>query len=440
MLQPKAAEGEVQALRLLQLEADIRRCSTLRELIHHCANETRAFLGFRQAFVLRRRGARLGVEAASGVSVLEPNAPTVRMIEATILSHERSGKLVTLSDVTLLDDADYAFRYLLWIPFLSPSGKVFAGLLIALEQPFAPKRRALAERLGDTYKHAWLALTKGAVSGRRPVTSRLALGVGVALVAALIFVKAPVTTIAPVEVVARDATPITSPLDGVVREVTVRPNQPVKVNDILVQFEDTELRNASEIAQQNVIVAQSRLAALETGAFGDPKALRDIAIARAELELAQAERSLALERLERTEIRASVPGLAVFDDAGNWRGQPVGVGQRIMEIADPTKTEYAIALPVDDVIVLDDTRPVRIFLDSAPLEARTASLTRTSYHAVQQGDGLLAFELRASEEPNDRLSARIGARGTAQVSGQDARLGFILFRRPITWFRQTFGL
>ena len=438
--QIKMSGGDAQALRLLQLEADIRRCSSLRELMHHCANETRPILGFRQAFVLRRRGSRLRVEAASGVSVLEPNAPTVRMIEATMAAHEKTGAAAALSDVSLADDADYAFPFLLWVPFVAPSGKLFAGLLIALEQPFAEKRRALAERLSDTYRHAWLALTKGAVAGRRPITSRTVLVVAVALIAALVFLRAPLTAIAPVEVVARDANLVTSPLEGVVQEITVSPNQPVVAGDLLVRFEDTELRNAAQIARQDVIVAQSRLASLETGAFGDPQALRDIAIARAELELAEAERDLATERLQRTEIRAAVAGLAIFDDAGSWRGQPVAVGQRIMDIADPLKVEYAIALPVDDVIVLDHARPVRVFLDSAPLEARTADIRRASYHAVPQGDGLLAFDLRAAEQESDAPPPRIGARGTAQVSGEDARLGFILFRRPIAWVRQTFGL
>lgn len=431
----QTANTDDQALRLLQLEADVRRCDNLRVLIHQCANETRGLLGFRQAFLLRRRGGTFRVEAVSSVSVVDRNAPMIRQVEASLRNH---GQPNDMSDISV-SDADFAFHHLLWIPFVSKKGTCFAGLLIASERPFSEKRRALAKRLGATYAHAWLALTKGAVTTRRPVTGRVAAILVLTAVAALTFVQVPITAIAPVEVVAREARVVTAPLEGVVKEVVVRPNAPVAVGDLLVRFDDTELRNASDIARQNVVVAQSRVDALSTGAFGDQNARRDVAIARAELALAQAEEALAAERLSRTEIRSDVAGLAVFNDASSWRGRPVGVGEKILEVADPSRVEYAIALPVDDLIALDDSRPVRVFLDNAPLEVREANLIRAAYHAEMQGDGLLAFDLRARDQTEGQ-TPRIGARGTAQVMGRDARLGFVLFRRPIAWMRQTFGI
>ena len=109
-----------------------------------------------------------------------------------------------------------------------------------------------------------------------------------------------------------------------------------------------------------------------------------------------------------------------------------------MEIADPSAVEYRIMLPVDDLIALRQDIPVRIFLDSAPLEARRADLARASYHAEEQPGGGLAYELVARES-GDAAPPRIGARGAAQVLGDDAPLAFVLFRRPIAWARQTFG-
>ena len=166
----QTANTDDQALRLLQLEADVRRCDNLRVLIHQCANETRGLLGFRQAFLLRRRGGTFRVEAVSSVSVVDRNAPMIRQVEASLLNH---GQPNDMSDISV-SDADFAFHHLLWIPFVSKKGTCFAGLLIASERPFSEKRRALAKRLGATYAHAWLALTKGAVTTRRPVTGRIA--------------------------------------------------------------------------------------------------------------------------------------------------------------------------------------------------------------------------------------------------------------------------
>ena len=140
-------------------------------------------------------------------------------------------------------------------------------------------------------------------------------------------------------------------------------------------------------------------------------------------------------------MRAQTDGVAIFAAASDWIGRPVSIGERVMEIADPASIEYEIALPVDDLIALNEDIPVRIFLDSAPLEARRATLARASYHAETRPDGGLAYMLIARDE-GDRTGAgvpRIGARGTAQVLGDDAPLAFVLFRRPIAWARQTFG-
>ena len=269
---------------------------------------------------------------------------------------------------------------------------------------------------------------------------RLLTVLGAAAVASMFILKAPISSIAPVEVVGSDAAVVASPLEGVIADILVAPNDYVQAGDVLARIEDTELRNAAEIAERSVVVARTRFETLSSGAFGDARARRDVAVAQAELALAEAERDLAQERLSRVDLRAPVSGVAIFGAARDWTGKPVSVGERVMEIADPERVEYAIALPVDDLIALSGDIPARIFLDSAPLNARRAIVTRASYQASVQPDGVLAFELRARDtQDGEAPPARIGARGTAQILGEDATLAFILFRRPIAWARQTFG-
>lgn len=435
-------QAHAQALRLLQLEGGIRSAASPSELVHHMANESRAVLGFRQAFVLRRRRGHLRVETISSISVVERNAPLVRWVEALAkrLSRDAGTTPVPLTAAEVEAPDDYPFAHLLWLPMVSKDGTVFGAILLAAEKPWDDKRIVLAERLGGTYGHAWQALTKGRVAVRGPAPSRVALAVLLIAAACLYFIKIPITAIAPVEVVGRDALVVSAPLDGVMAEVVVRPNQPVAAGTLLGRIEDTELRNAAEIARQSVNVARSRVASLSASAFADPNARRDIAIAEAEAELAEAELDLALERLSRTELRAPASGIVVLDDSAGWRGRPVSTGERVLEIADPARIEYEIALPVDDLIALDGSRPARIFLDSAPLDPRRAEIAEASHQAVAQSDGGYAFELRARDQSEDGAPPRIGARGTAQVLGQDARLGFVIFRRPLSWIRQSFGI
>ncbi len=445
--QAPSAEG---ALRLLQLEADIRRAAGLRELYFHLANESRAVLEFRQGVVLTRRRGKMRVKAISSVSIIERNAPMVRWMEAVVANLEKGEGLADVVALNLEGKADmlgrdqdvYAFPHLLWTPIKTRKGKVVGGLIAARERAWPDRRKVIAARLSETYSHAWSLLTRDrAREGFRIAPRFIGGGILIAVIAAG-FIPMPITAIAPVEVVGRDTALVTAPIDGVVKEVLVKPNEVVATGDVLALIEDTEIRNAAEIAERAVLVVAARLEAMSSSAFASADARRELAVTRAELALAEAERDLARQRLTRTEMRAAVSGIAVFADARDWIGRPVSTGERIMEIADPTSFEYSIALPVDDLIALREDIPVRIFLDSAPLNARRAALTHASYHAEAQADGSLAYVLKARETAvgdSERLQPRIGARGTAQVLGDDAPLAFVLFRRPIAWLRQTFG-
>lgn len=445
---PAASEG---ALRLLQLEADTRRAASLRELIYHLANESRVALEFRQGVVLTRKRGRMRVEAISSVSAIDRNAPMVRWIEAVVRDLETSSGLADIAALNLEGKASllgrdkdvYAFPHLLWTPIKTRKGRVIGGLIAARERAWTDRLKVLAGRLSETYSHAWSALTGDKAREGSRIAPRFAAAVAVAGLIAAGFIPVPITAIAPVEIAGRDAALVSAPIDGVIEDILVAPNEPVAAGAVLAKVEDTELRNAAEIAEGAVVVAAARLDALSSGAFASADARRDLSVARAELALAEAERDLARERLQRVVLRAPVAGVAVYPDAREWVGRPVNTGERIMEIADPTRIEYRIALAVDDLIALREDVPVRIFLDSAPLEAREARLTRASYHASTQPDGTLAYELVARGDDDgrdaDASRPRIGARGTAQVMGEDAPLAFVIFRRPIAWFRQTFG-
>ena len=435
------------AIRLLQLEADIRRVASARELIYHLANESRAALGFRQGVVLVRKRGRMRVEAISSVSTPDRNAPMTRWLEAVARDLHESRGLDEVAAINLAakapllgrDHEAYPFPHLLWAPIKNRKGHVVGGLIAAREQAWPDRRKVLAARVCETYSHAWSALTGDRVAiGRRLRPRIVAMCLAAAVVAAG-FIPAPITAIAPVEVVGRDAAVVAAPIDGVIERLFVAPNDYVQSGALIARIEDTELSNAAEIADQAVVVASTRLEALSTNAFVNADARREVAIAKAELALAAAESDLAAERLARAEIRAPAAGLAVFADARDWAGRPVATGERLMEITDPARVEYRIELAVDDLIALREDVPVRLFFDHAPLDARRARITRASYHAEPGPGGAMAYALFAEEDAGADIP-RIGARGAAQILGDDAPLAFVLLRRPIAWMRQTFGL
>jgi multidrug resistance efflux pump len=431
-------------LRLLQLEADIRRIESVKELVFHLANESRGVLGYRQAFVLRKRQSWT-LRAVSSVSAFDAQAPLNREIQALVTRIARlpdggNALAVNVSDHAQSDMLrGYAFAQALWVPMRTRRGDIFAGILLLRENPWPETILPLAERLVATYSHAWEALAGRKLGRRFSFPRKLAFPLIAAALIGLGFLKLPLTVLAPAEVTGRDRVTVAAALNGVIDDVSVAPNVVVRSGDLLARFDDTELRNAAEIADRETIIAQARLEKLQNASFADRTAARELKIAEAELALAKADSALARDRLSRVEVRAPRAGLVVFEDARDLIGRPVSVGERLMEVVDPEDLEVTIRLPVDDSIVLRDGARVRVFLDSDPLNPVGAELTRRSYRASTQDDGGFAYTLTARAASEDLSAARLGSQGTAQIYGDDHRLFFIVFRRPFSWIRQTFG-
>jgi multidrug resistance efflux pump len=254
------------------------------------------------------------------------------------------------------------------------------------------------------------------------------------------FIHVPLTVLAPVTVVGRNAPAITAPLDAVVSEILVEPGQIVAQGDPVVAFEDTELRNALLIAEEDFSVAKAELERNMQASFVDPAASADVAVAQARLELARAQRDLAYDRFQNVTLRAPVGGRIVLDNPAEWIGQPVVVGERIMSVADQDDVVLEIHLSVSDAITLEDGARVRAFLDTDPLSPMDGTLYQQGFEPALTEDGTLAFPLRADLGDDETVHPRIGARGVAQIFGADQPLWYVLFRRPIVAIRQSFGI
>jgi hypothetical protein len=109
-----------------------------------------------------------------------------------------------------------------------------------------------------------------------------------------------------------------------------------------------------------------------------------------------------------------------------------------MLIARDTEVELEAWLAPDDLIPLARGAPVRLYLNSDPLNAVAAQLRYIAYEAVQRPDGSFAYRVRAAmEEGGSPL--RIGQRGTAKLSGESVSLGYWLLRKPLAALRATLG-
>ena len=118
------------------------------------------------------------------------------------------------------------------------------------------------------------------------------------------FIPVPMSVMAPAEIVSEQPYIIAAPIDGVVKTILPEANTIVKTGDVLFVFEDTVLKSDAEVARRKELVSQARYITAKQSAFSDPKAYKQLAINKAEVELAKSERIFAEKKLERTIVRA----------------------------------------------------------------------------------------------------------------------------------------
>ena len=206
------------------------------------------------------------------------------------------------------------------------------GLWLARDTPFSEAEQSLLRQLADTYAHAWLALQPHKPWRMRwPRKKLLAVAAALSL---LLLIPVRQSVLAPAEVVPLGGQVVAAPLDGVIAEFLVKPNQTVKTGDVLVRFESTTLKAQADVAERALGVADAELKSNSQRSFADAESSAKVDLLAARVEQKRAERDYARELLKRSEVRAERDGIAVFADAERLTGKPVQTGERLMDIAD----------------------------------------------------------------------------------------------------------
>lgn len=437
--------------RLFQLESLARAASTPEALQFLIVNETRQLLAYRQAYLfLSTHPIKRDCElvTASSVSVIERNAPFVRWLEHFIAEVFDSNTIATqrILDISQCPEKlksgwkEYSLPFLLWTPMILPDGTFIGGLLLAREIPWKENELALCKRLNETYAHALVALTGRKKIHRTPKSVRVAAWVTVLMVLLVFLKPIRLSALAPAEVVPEEPVIVSAPINGVIADILVAPNTYVAQGDVIFRFEDTELRNQHIVAEKTLAVAQAEYRKATQSAFQDVESKAQVSLLKTQTELHETELAYARELLSRVEVRAEKSGIVIYSDKSDWIGQPVQVGERIMDIADANKIHLKISLPVGDAIVLSKGADVDVFLDADPLNPLKAVVTRTSYKAEKHSQDTMAYRIYADLNNQEQGKLRIGLQGTAKVYGERVSLFFYLFRRPISFVRQFLGI
>jgi multidrug resistance efflux pump len=443
-------ENAYPAIALLQLERRLQTATSNREVAFRAVNEGSQALRFDQAVLWRLDVfSRPLIAAASGLADVSGDSPfqqwlvrLLRSITPDPFDKPQSFTLEQLPETLVADGAEWCPAHLMHCPLRGPGGIALGGLLFFRSEPFSDAERAVAEWIAGSTGFALWAWRSERSSIKRWLKSRktwrqFAVVATVAALATLIPVR--LSVLAPAEITAARPIPVTSPLDGAVREIVVKPNQIVKADELLVVLDDTGFRNRLELASRALDIARADLQRAVFKSFTDEASRYELQVLKARTEEKQAEVSYLTEVMEKSKLTAPQGGIAVFSSQEDWRGRPVQVGERIMMIADPSLIDVTIYVPPEDAVELEQGSEVNLLLHVDPLSPLQAKIERSSYEATVAPDGTLAYVVRAELAPGQGLP-RIGLRGTAKIYAQRVTLGYYLLRKPLAYLRRTLGI
>lgn len=412
-------------------------------------NETLQLAPYRQAalFSVSPLDHQYKLAAASGlVSVSEDSPYAVWLSQlAKTFPHTPASEVKHFHEAP----AEFKDGWVEWLPeslLLIPLHTAQAGLvglvMYAREQPWAEQEVALLNELHFNYAYCLAALIKSKRTALNAITDCLSgktLRVFALLLVACLFIPVRLSALGPAEIIALNGFSVASPQDGVISTFQVKPNAMVKTGDVLFTLDDTTVSNRYAVAEKALAIAQADALVAEQRAFEDVKSKGELASAIGRVREKQAELAAIEAVMSRVEVRAARAGIAVFADVNDWIGKPVQTGERVLFIANPQDAGLLMWLPVSDAINLELGAPMRIFLNTQPLQPVSAQLIETSYQASLSPQNVMAYRIKGAFLETHH-PPRIGLHGTARISGRWTMLGYYVFRRPISALRAWTGL
>ncbi len=414
----------IKIARLITLEKKFRTAENLSELGFVCANELRSVVDYNFLFFLTKSATgRQKVQTISDISVVDRTAPTVTFVERLI--NKKKVETGVFSEVSISDlredgsNLDLPENFpneLMIVPLISRTKGDLGSLVIVRSAKVSNTEKELLQHIAETFSHALDSfLSRGSIIsfiGR--IFSGWLKWLILSIITLAMFMPINISAVAPVEVIAKNPSVVTSPVNGVVKKVLVNTNDAVDVGMELVKLDDLNFKSQYEINLQELEVAEAELLRAKQSSFTK-------------------------EQLKYSVIKAEVSGVAVVEDFIDWQGRPVNIGEKILTIANSDDIEFLIYLPTKDSLFIEKSARVKVFLDSSPLSSIEGKILRTSYKPELTAENILAYKIHASLE--DIIEPpRIGLRGSAKIYGDRTSLFYYIFRVPINISRQFLGI
>ena len=256
-----------------------------------------------------------------------------------------------------------------------------------------------------------------------------------------IFILFPVrlTVLVPGELVPANPAIIRVPIEGVVDEFYVKPNQQVAKGQPLFRLDITSLTSRLQVAQQEIQIATQEYRQSALQALTDAKSRGLLVPQEGRAAEKKVEADYLKNLLERAKIDAPRDGIVLFDDPSEWIGKPVIAGEKIMVVATEGDVEIEGWIPVGEAIELPKHASVTLYLNAMPFSPVSGHLRYEGHEPILRPDGTYAYRVRASLDAGKK-GPRVGLKGTAKVHGEFVPLSYWVLRRPLSSLRQFLGI
>lgn len=421
---------------LLELQRRAQEAPTHEAFAHIVVNETLKLVSYTQAIFWVSSGTDIILKKVSGNAVLDDKSSYALTLKDRLRKELPSLK----QPVVTLNVADSS-RAVAVMNFMTSGEGLLGGLWLEHDRKFQDAEIHLLEELAVTYGHALALLElRQRKDSTKTFFKRLGRSRKYMFLAFLLAAVFPVrlTVTAPVEIIARDADIVTVPYDGTLEKITVQPGDKVVKDQVLATMEDSALDAQMDNAAQELRAIESSVARLSRQSLAAPDKKGDLTAAEAEIISKRLQYDYAESLKQKSELRASRDGVAVFADTHALEGHPVRTGERVMMIADVSEYDVLVRVPVEAMIPMQSGSSFSFYLNVAPLHGYEAEITGIGYQASPDPDGLLTYKIHA--KPIDAEELRIGWKGTARIHGHWTILSYALLRQPLAALRRLTGL
>lgn len=389
------------------------------------------------------------LQGISGQSTFNKNAPQIKKWEKLVSQLHALDEACELKEEHFSDHTAWreflgSSSKILWLPIIKKS-KVGWGLWLELGPDFADKTihkdflallqstlitgyAAVYSRFGTAWEHVSIGLKKKWV--RNTV---------LALLLILLIVRIPIRIAAPCEVVAQDPFIVTAPLEGIIKEILVKPGQQVKPDQILAEYDKRVALQNLKAAKKQVQVSQSLVDRSETLGLSDANALSELSVLTLKLQKDKISLDLAEYQTSLLDIKAPIAGTVIMDEPEEWRGKPVRIGEKIMILGTPEKSKVRLWIPESDNIPLDFNRAIKVILNVKPEYTYYAKLTYIANESILHDNYIPSFSADAEWEKPLPEDLKLGLKGTAILYGERVSLAYFLFRKPWLTLRNILG-